>query len=143
MTAAPSPSDLLSRLDGVLVLVVDDDQASREVIAAHLESAKARVITAPSAATAIDVLRDQHVDVVLADIGMPEEDGYSFIRRVRAGLVPEAANTPAAALTAFAREADRRQAFDAGFQLHLPKPVEPQLLVAAVANLHRRRPTAA
>jgi len=68
---------------------------------------------------------------------MPEEDGYSFIRRVRSGIVPRSASTPAAALTAFAREEDRRQAFDAGFQLHLAKPVEAQLLVAAVANLHR------
>ena len=143
LAQGPLANDPLSWLDGVSVLVVDDDEASREVIAAHLACAHADVVTAPSAACAIDILRDRPIDIVLADIGMPEEDGYSFIRRVRAGLVPQATNTPAAALTAFARDDDRRQAFDAGFQLHLAKPVEPRLLVTAVANLHRRRSTAA
>jgi CheY-like chemotaxis protein len=143
LAAGPLGNDPLSWLDGVSVLVVDDDEASREVIAAHLACAHADVVTAPSAACAIDILRDRPIDIVLADIGMPEEDGYSFIRRVRGGLVPQATNTPAAALTAFARDDDRRQAFDAGFQLHLAKPVEPRLLVTAVANLHRRRSPAA
>lgn len=126
-------------LEGVSVLVVDDDEASREVIAAHLQRAQATVLTAPSAALGYELLRNNAVDVLLADIGMPGEDGYSFIRRVRTGLPAPATFVPAAALTAFAREEDRRQAFDAGFQLHLPKPIEPHLLVAAVANLYRRR----
>ena len=130
--------ELATSLDGVSVLVVDDDEASREVIAVHLQCAHATVITAPSAARAFEILRERAVDVLLADIGMPEEDGYSFIRRVRAGTLPHRSSIPAAALTAFARDEDRRQAVDAGFQLHLPKPVEAQLLIAAVANLHRR-----
>jgi CheY-like chemotaxis protein len=143
VAGAPESTAPAVRLDGVSVLVVDDDEASREVIAVHLQCAHATVITASSAARAFDILRERAVDVVLADIGMPEEDGYSFIRRVRAGTLPHRSLIPAAALTAFAREEDRRQAVDAGFQLHLPKPVEPQLLIAAVANLHRRRTTAA
>ncbi len=134
-----APSESVSLLEGVSVLVVDDDEASREVIAAHLQRAQATVLTAPSAALGYELLRDHVVDVLLADIGMPGEDGYSFIRRVRTGLPAPATSVPAAALTAFAREEDRRQAFDAGFQLHLPKPIEPHLLVAAVSNLHRRR----
>jgi signal transduction histidine kinase/ActR/RegA family two-component response regulator len=132
--ASPEPAVILDR---VSVLVVDDDESSREVIAAHLKCAHAEVVTAASAADAYELLREQSFDVLLADISMPDEDGYSFIRRVRSGIVPQSASTPAAALTAFAREEDRRQAFDAGFQLHLAKPVEAQLLVAAVANLHR------
>ena len=135
----PLAPESMPLLQGVSVLVVDDDEASREVIAAHLQRAQATVFTAPSAALGYELLRNNAVDVLLADIGMPGEDGYSFIRRVRAGLAAPATFVPAAALTAFAREEDRRQAFDAGFQLHLPKPVEPHLLVAAVANLYRRR----
>jgi signal transduction histidine kinase/ActR/RegA family two-component response regulator len=138
MPARPSGETLIS-LAGISVLVVDDDESSRDVIAAHLQYSQATVITASSAARARDALRTHPIDVLLADIGMPEEDGYSLIRRLRRGELPSATMIPAAALTAFAREEDRLHALDAGFQLHLPKPVEPQLLVAAVANLHRRR----
>src|SRR5205823_4300339 len=130
-------------LDGLTVLVVDDDPSTRDVIAAHLHHARARVLTAPSVAGALDVLRADMVDVLLADIGMPEEDGYSLIRRVRRGEIPSSASIPAAALTAFAREEDRLHALTVGFQLHLAKPVERQTLVAAVASLHRRRLEAA
>ena len=136
----PLPSaESAIRLDGITVLVVDDDESSREVIAAHLTCAHATVVTAASAANAYELLRERSFDVLLADISMPEEDGYSFIRRVRSGIVPHAVFTPAAALTAFAREDDRRRAFEAGFQLHLPKPVEGPLLISTVANLHRCR----
>ena len=93
-------------------------------------------LTAESAAQAYDLLQRQHVDVLLADIGMPDEDGYSLIRKVRA-MSAAAASIPAAALTAFARDEDRQQALQAGFQLHLAKPIDAQSLVAAVANLGR------
>jgi signal transduction histidine kinase/CheY-like chemotaxis protein len=137
---ASTPGDsTVERLDGIAVLLVDDDEASREVSAAYMQAAGARVLTASSAATALNILQAESVDVLLSDIGMPGEDGYSFIRKVRAGNVPRTALIPAAALTAFARDEDKRHAFDAGFQLHLPKPVEPRLLVAAVASLHRKR----
>ena len=78
--------DIATATAGISVLVVDDDEASREVIAAQLRRAQATVLTASSAARGFEVLRDQGVDVLLADIGMPGEDGYSFIRRVRAAL---------------------------------------------------------
>jgi CheY-like chemotaxis protein len=122
-------------LEGVSVLVVDDDDDTRDVVAAQLHECRADVVTVSSAAQAFDVLRRQHVDVLLADIGMPEEDGYSFIRRVRAFSAPDIASIPAGALTAFTREQDRQQALGAGFQLHLPKPVDAPTLVAAVTRL--------
>ena len=116
---------------------MDDDEYSRELVAAHLHGSGARVLSAASAAEAFEVLQREHVDVLLADIGMPGEDGYAFIRRIRALPASEVASVPAAALTAFAREDDRQQALQAGFQLHLPKPIEPFSLVAAVNTLRR------
>ena len=81
------------------------------------------------------MLQTHHVDVLIADIGMPGEDGYALIRRVRALSAPHLASIPAAALTAFARAEDRQQALQAGFQMHLTKPIDARSLVAAVANL--------
>jgi signal transduction histidine kinase/ActR/RegA family two-component response regulator len=126
-------------LEGLSVLVVDDDEQSREVIGAHLEKSRAVVLRASSAAQALQLLQRSHVDVLLADIGMPEEDGYDLIRQVRRLASPRAASIPAAALTAFARDEDRRAAFAAGFQLHVAKPVEAAALVSAVASLSRMR----
>jgi CheY-like chemotaxis protein/anti-sigma regulatory factor (Ser/Thr protein kinase) len=125
-------------LEGVSVLVVDDDEQSRLVVAAHLEAYHAAVMTAPSAAAALDVLAHHHVDVLLADIAMPGEDGYSLIRKLRAFHSPAIASIPAAALTAFARNEDRQQALEAGFQLHLAKPIDAETLVNAVATLGGR-----
>ena len=91
---------------------------------------------ASSAAQALKLLNEQPIDVILSDIGMPELDGYELIRRVRQLATP-AGRIPAAALTAFARTDERRQAMLAGFQLHISKPVEPTELTAAVACLAR------
>ncbi len=124
-------------LDGLSVLVVDDNRESREIAAAHLTSRQAAVWTAESPPEAMEILQRERIDVILADIAMPGEDGYSFIKRVRA-LNATAATTPAAALTALAREEDRRRALEAGFQLHLAKPIDGESLVAAVAGLGRR-----
>ena len=121
-------------LAGLCVLVVDDDEESRHVVAAHLESCRAVVLTASSAAQALEVMHRQRVDVLLADIAMPGEDGYALMRKLRA-LDSSFATIPAAALTAFARDEDRQAAFKAGFQLHLTKPVEAGSLIAAVATL--------
>ncbi len=129
----------LTSLEGLSVLVVDDDGESRDVVAAHLEQCHAAVLTAASAAQAMDVLAHERVDVLLADIGMPEEDGYSLIRRVRERQA-RCASVPAAALTAFARDEDRREALRAGFQMHLPKPIDGRSLVEAVAALGRMNP---
>ncbi len=141
--AVPAPATLdnsAESLNGLSVLVLDDDQESRLVAAAHLTSRRARVWTAESSAQAFDILQREDIDVLLADIAMPGEDGYSFIRRVRA-LDAKAALTPAAALTALARDEDRQRALSAGFQLHLAKPIDGQSLIAAVASLGRRQAT--
>jgi signal transduction histidine kinase/ActR/RegA family two-component response regulator len=132
--ALPLGSELGTSLGGVSVLVVDDDLESREIVAAYLRTSGAQVTTSDSAAVALDTLTRQAVDVLIADIGMPEEDGYSLVRRVRA-LNGRAALVPAAALTAFVREEDRQRSFQAGFQMHLAKPVDPAALLAAVAAL--------
>jgi signal transduction histidine kinase/CheY-like chemotaxis protein len=129
-------------LEGLRVLVVDDDEQSRHVLAAHLESAGGEVVCVSAASDALEMLKHRHVDVLLADIAMPGEDGYSLIRRLRS-LEGEVASVPAAALTAFAREEDRQQAFRAGFQLHLAKPIDAASLVAAVATLGRWNPATA
>lgn len=123
-------------LDGLSVLVVDDDEDSRDVVSAYLEAHHATVQTAASAADALELLQRARVDVLLADVAMPGEDGYSLIRKLRA-LPPHTATIPAAALTAFAREEDRAAALSAGYQMHLTKPIDAGTLVAAVAMLGR------
>ena len=137
LQSSPSAADV--SLAGLRVLVVDDDEESRHVLAAHLESVGGSVAAAASAGEALELLQREPVDVLLADIAMPGEDGYSLIRKVRA-LDAAAASIPAAALTAFAREEDRQAAFRAGFQMHLAKPIDAGSLVAAVATLGRWNP---
>jgi CheY-like chemotaxis protein len=128
-----------SLLQGTCVLIVDDDDESRLVIGVHLEAHGARVITAASAAAALDLVQREHVDVIVADVGMPGEDGYALIRKIRGLPMPALASLPAAALTAFARDEDRDKALHAGFQLHLRKPVAARTLVDTVATLANRR----
>ena len=124
-------------LNGVTVLVVDDDPESRELVTVFLEDAGALVFSADSAAEALKLLEHERVDVLVADIAMPGEDGYALIRKVRA-LESRNAKTPAAALTAFSSKRDEQRSLEAGFQLHLSKPVESGSLVEAVANLALR-----
>jgi signal transduction histidine kinase/CheY-like chemotaxis protein len=124
-------------LDAISVLVVDDDRESRDVAAAHLTNHGAVVWTADSSANALEILQRERIDVLLADIAMPGEDGYTFISKVRALDAPIAA-IPAAALTALAREEDRQRALNAGFHLHLAKPIEGQTLITAVAKLGKQ-----
>ena len=143
MTDAPLSSTLApASLDGISVLVVDDDEVSREVVASQLHGCHADVLTASSAADACELLEHERVDVLLADIGMPGEDGYALIQRIRTLGKSSTASIPAAALTAFARDEDRQRALQAGFQLHLAKPVDASSLVAAVATLGRMRSAA-
>lgn len=132
--ADSSPRVLLA---GVSVLVVDDDLDARRLIALILESSGAEVEIVPSAPAALEALARQRPDVIVSDIGLPEQDGYTFIQAVRA-LGDEFRAIPALALTAFARSEDRRRALMAGFQLHLSKPVEPAELCTAVASLAGR-----
>jgi CheY-like chemotaxis protein len=126
-------------IEGMSVLVVDDDEQSREVVAAHLQHRRATVLVAASAAQALDLLERERIDVLLADIAMPDVDGYGLIRRVRSLSIADKASVPAAALTAFAREQDREQALQAGFQMHLSKPIDERSLVAAVTRLRLMR----
>jgi PAS domain S-box-containing protein len=125
-------------LEGLLVLVVDDEPDARELLSVVLESRKAQVITAANAREGLEKLQLFRPQVVVSDIGMPGEDGYSFIRRLRALPPEKGGQTPAIALTAFARMEDRTRALLAGFQMHVPKPIEPAELVLVLASLTGR-----
>jgi CheY-like chemotaxis protein len=128
-------TELRSRLGGTRVLIVDDDPDAREVVAAILRHYGASVIVATSVSTALVALRREQVDVLVADLGMPIEDGYDLIRHVRSSQVDKIARLPAAALTAYTTEEDRDRVLAAGFQFHLAKPVDPAVLVATVERL--------
>jgi signal transduction histidine kinase/CheY-like chemotaxis protein len=124
-----------SSLTGIKVLVVDDEPDARDVVAAVLLDAGAEVDSAGSAAEGFQAFKRFRPDVLVSDIGMPDEDGYAFIRRVRGLSTAEGGRIPSLALTAFAREEDRSRAISAGFTTHIGKPVNPAALVGAVANL--------
>ncbi|MGB3202095.1 MAG: AAA family ATPase [Nodosilinea sp.] len=124
-------------LEGMQILVVDDVIDAREFIAFVLEQAGAKVLTAASAAEALALLSQTQPDLLLSDIGMPEMDGYTLIRQIRALPAKQGGDIPAIALTAFAGEMNQQQALAAGFQLHLPKPVEPDNLIVMIAHLVR------
>lgn len=124
-------------LVGVRILLVDDDLDGREAIHEALSAYGAEVTLAESMAEALSRLEPIH-DVLISDIGMPGGDGYELLTRVR-GLLPESGGAiPAIALTAYARPDDRRKALEAGFNAHVPKPVDPASLVATVHGLARR-----
>ncbi|WP_413174482.1 ATP-binding protein [Anabaena azotica] len=140
-------STSLPQLAGISVLVVDDEADSREFIKTVLEECQAEVILAASASEALQMLTQWKPDILISDIGMPEEDGYSLIRKVRSAessspfpsLPPnQGGNIPAVALTAYAGVEERIRSIQAGFQLHLPKPVEPAELATVVASLVKR-----
>jgi len=130
LSVAPSIS-----LDGVRVLAIDDDADARSLLKVMLEAAGATAHLAASAQEGLEQLLQQPVDVVICDIGMPEMDGYSFIRDVRRLRDREKSEVAAVALTAYARLQDRMEAVRAGFQNHLPKPVEPSELLAVIRSL--------
>jgi signal transduction histidine kinase len=139
-TARPperEPDGVETSLDGIRVLVVDNEADARGLVSAILESRGAEVTAVESAAEALQTIEENRPDVLLSDIAMPGVDGYGLIREVRRRESP-AARLPAAALTAFAAESDRIKAIDAGYQAHLRKPVEPAELAAVVAALARR-----
>jgi PAS domain S-box-containing protein len=137
------PSRLSPRLQnqplaGLSVLVVDDEPDARELIATVLEQAGARALVAGGTQAALELLAREQPDVLLSDIGMSGSDGYALMREVRS-LSPERGGLiPAAALTAYSRAEDARQAIESGFQRHVSKPVEPEALIAQVAALAGR-----
>jgi CheY-like chemotaxis protein len=128
----PAPS-----IEGVRVLVVDDDPDTRELLSTVLTREGALVDTASSVADALAAVQRQRPDVLLADIEMPDQSGYDLIRRLRE-MPGEASRVPAAALTAYARSQDRLEALRAGFHFHMAKPVDPRELVTVVASLAER-----
>ncbi|HEY9813136.1 MAG TPA: response regulator, partial [Candidatus Sericytochromatia bacterium] len=121
-------------LQGVKILVIDDQIDSLDFLAAGLEEYGAVVTTATSADEALKALNKLQLDVLISDIGMPEVDGYELIDQVRS-LEGDNQQIPAIALTAYAREEDRNHAIAAGFQNHVPKPVDLNELVKVVASL--------
>ncbi len=136
------PSERAPRrvLDGLRVLVVDDEVDARELLLLILEQYGAEAVQASSAHDALAQLQQGTFDVLVSDIGMPEEDGYVLIRQVRALEDVMRSGIPALALTAYARIEDRRRALGAGFQMHIAKPMDPDNLVAAIAQLAERLP---
>jgi len=136
---SPIPSNATSaRLHGVRVLLIDDDPDSREIAALVLGDRGAQVDTAQSGKLALIQLATQLPDVIVCDIGMPEMDGYELMRQVRALPPGAGGGIPAIALTGYVREQDVRIAFAAGFQHHIPKPVDFAALVDAIARLRER-----
>jgi signal transduction histidine kinase/CheY-like chemotaxis protein len=139
--AAAQPSGRLAvppGVEGVRVLVVDDDPDARDLVAHFLESCGMQVDMAASAEEALAHLASNTPEVIVSDIGMPEHDGYYLIRSIRTQANEEKSAIPAIALTAFTRNEDRTRALVEGFNRHMPKPVEPSALVQAVAELALR-----
>ncbi len=126
------------RLAGVRVMVVEDEDDTRELLKTALEQCGAEVVDFGSVPAALDSFERGAPDVLLSDLGMPGEDGYSLIRQIRERPPEQGGRVPAAALTAYARAEDRQRALDSGFQTHLAKPFDPAELVATVARLAGR-----
>jgi CheY-like chemotaxis protein len=125
-------------LSGVRVLVVDDETDSRAMLSAVLEGHGAAVTAAGSAAEAVAAFERARPDIIVSDIAMPEEDGYSLIRRIRALAPGRGGRTPAVALTGRVTADDRTRALAAGFQAHVAKPIDTAELLEAVAALAGR-----
>ena len=138
LPAARATVDVFADLTGISVLVVEDNDDSRKLLQTILSRAGAIVNVAESVETALRILAGEWPDVVISDIEMPGEDGYSLIRKIRL-QEPASRRVPAIALTAYTRSVDRVRALSAGFQTHMSKPVEPAELVAAVRSLSTQR----
>jgi CheY-like chemotaxis protein len=138
--SAVSPSDPLQtielpRLDGTRVLLVDDDADGCELVSAILLARGAHVRCVTSGAEALEIMTQEHFDVVLSDIGMPDMDGYEFMRALRKAEKGRSKLTPAIAVTAYAGTTDRQRALLSGYQMHIAKPIEAPELIAAIASL--------
>lgn len=136
-SASPPSSEPRSRLRGVRVLFVDDEADVRDLVVVLLEQQGAEVKALPSTRAALELLEQWNPDVLVSDIGMPDDDGYELIRKVRARAVEPRDWFPAIALTAYAQPSDREHALSLGYQLHLTKPTPPATLIAAIAELVR------
>ena len=124
-----------ARLEGIRVLLVEDDEDSRKLLDLLLTKQGAKLTSTSSAAEALNAFGRMLPDIVVSDLGMAEQDGYELIRKVRALPGEGGGLTPAIALSGYATRKDRERALAAGYQLHLAKPVEPAELIAAIASL--------
>jgi PAS domain S-box-containing protein len=131
-------SGAMPSLTGLRILLVDDEPDAREILSAILREAGAEVVTAKAARTGLELVTRWKPEVLISDIGMPGEDGYDLIRKVRALSPDQGGQVPAIALTAFARTQDRLRVLSAGYQTHVPKPVEPIELATVIASLTKR-----
>ena len=127
----------VGKLKDLWVLIVDDEADARDMVSFMLQINGARVTTAKSAVEALEILKNisefqSPPDVIISDIGMPNEDGYGLIQKIRSLPIAQVSKIPAIALTAFNRPEDKYNALDAGFQIHLGKPIEPEYLISAV-----------
>ncbi len=136
--AATSQRRQLASLDGLRVMVVDDEADVRDLVATILRQSGASVVVARSVREALEAFETAAPDILVSDIEMPGEDGYSLMRKLRSGAIAAGHSIPAIALSAYAGPGDRMRALEAGFQLHVAKPVEPSELVAVLANLAQR-----
>ncbi len=123
------------RLQGVRVLAVEDDPDTLDMLKVVLAESGAEVMTAASASEALSTLDRWRPNALISDLAMPDQDGYDFIAQVRSRRPDQGGDVPAAALSAYATEEDRSRARAAGFQMHVAKPVDPDQLIAAVADL--------
>ena len=130
-------ADCQASLAGLRVLIVDDEDDTLELLRMVLERCSIKVVAASSVSEAIEAFEDVRPDVLISDIGMPGEDGYQLIRRVRALAQERGGGTPAIALTAYAGEADRKRVLASGYQVHMAKPIEPSELIQTIASLVR------
>ncbi|MBW4602270.1 MAG: response regulator [Calothrix sp. FI2-JRJ7] len=138
---ADNNTDAVPSLEGLQILIVEDEVDSLELLSTILQGYGAQVIPTASVSEALKIIENatnQSLDVLVSDIGMPNEDGYSLIRKLRQLEAQRGGWMPAVALTAYAKSEDRRQALLAGFQMHLPKPVQPEELATVIASLTGR-----
>jgi len=148
MVNAPSPpnaardattSGVRGVLEGLRIVIVDDDPDARDLLATVLTQRSAQVYAADTAAEAFDLLGRERPDALISDIAMPEEDGYMLIGRVRALPAHGGGGTPAIAVTAYAGPADRRRALEAGFDGHFAKPIDIDALVGVLLDVRAAR----
>jgi signal transduction histidine kinase/DNA-binding NarL/FixJ family response regulator len=133
------PAGFAKILEGLRILVVDDEADSRELVTAILTRCGSKVRCCESTAEALETFREWKPDLLVSDIGMPNEDGYSLITQLRKSRLKRAREIPAIALTAYATDDDRSRALSAGFQMHLAKPIEPEKLVRSIAGATGRK----
>ncbi len=131
----PSVENKPAQLAGLRILAVDDDEDSRDLLKILLEQFDTEVTTAGSAREALETLIANRFDVIISDVGMPGEDGYELIKKIRGLPQPENARVPAIALTGFARRQDEQRALAAGFDGHVTKPIEPDNLIEKIKGV--------